>query len=204
MNVLLINGSPHERGCTFTALEHVARTLRERGIETELFHIGSAPVGGCIACGGCGRAGKCVFDDCVNEALIKANEADGLVFGTPVYFGSPNGSMVAFMDRLFKIGSFCYKPAAVVSSTRRGGSTAALDVLLKYPAYSQMPIVSADYWPLVHGNTPDEVKQDAEGLFTMETVGRNMAWLLKCIEAGRAAGVEPEIVNKEVWTNFIR
>ncbi len=204
MKVLLINGSPNERGCTFTALERMAAVLNERGIETEIFHIGKKPVGGCIGCRSCRSTGKCVFDDCVNEALELAKSADGFVFGTPVYFASPNGSMVAFMDRLFYAGSFCHKPAAVVASARRGGCTASLEVLMKYPTYNQMPVVTSDYWPIVHGNTREEVLQDEEGMYTMEVMGKNMAWMLKCIEAGKNAGIEPEREEKEIWTNFIR
>lgn len=204
MNVLLINGSPHKNGCTYTALAHMAKALNEREIATEIFHIGARPVGGCIACGQCASTGRCYMDDCVNKALEKAEQADGLVFGAPVYFASPAGSMIGFLDRLFNAGSFCHKPAAVVASARRGGCTASLEVLNKYPTYNQMPLVSADYWPLVHGNTPEEVLQDAEGLFTVETLARNMAWLLKCIEAGKNAGIRPETVKKNTWTNFIR
>ncbi|MEE0742223.1 MAG: flavodoxin family protein [Emergencia sp.] len=204
MKVLLINGSPHEKGCTYTALSRVAQTLNQRDIDTEILHIGSGSIPGCTACSGCSRTKRCVFDDAVNQAIEKAEGADGLVFGTPVYFSSPAGSMVSFMDRMFNAGSFYHKPAAVVASARRGGCTSALDVLLKYPTYQQMPLVSGDYWPIVYGNTPEEVLRDEEGIFTMETVGRNMAWLLRCIEAGRNAGAQPETVKKEIWTNFIR
>jgi len=204
MKVLLINGSPNEKGCTFTALERMAQVLEERGIETEIFQIGKGAVRGCIGCRTCWRTGKCVYDDCVNEALELAKSADGLVFGTPVYFASPNGSMVSFMDRLFYAGSFCHKPAAVVASARRGGCTASLEVLLKYPTYNQMPVVTSDFWPIVHGNNREEVLQDEEGMYTMEVMGKNMAWMLKCIEAGKAAGIEPERETKEIWTNFIR
>ncbi|HHV46423.1 MAG TPA: flavodoxin family protein [Tissierellia bacterium] len=204
MKVLLINGSPNEKGCTYTALNEISNELIKNGIETEIFHIGNKPIGGCIACGKCEELKKCVFEDAVNIALKKAMDADGFVFGTPVYFGSPNGSMISFMDRLFKIGNFAHKPAAVVASARRGGTTASLDVLLKYPAYMQMPIISADYWNMVHGNTPEEVMQDKEGIHTMRVIGRNMAWLLKCIEAGKSKGIFPDRSLKEVWTNFIR
>lgn len=204
MKVLLINGSPHEDGCTYTGLRHVAEILEAKGIETEIFHIGRTPVGGCVGCRRCGETGRCVFDDCVNRALEKSRGADGFVFGTPVYFASPNGSMVAFMDRFFSAGSFAHKPAAILASARRGGCTAALDVLAKYPTYNQMPLVSADYWPIIHGNNPQEVEQDEEGIFTLEVLGRNLAWLLKCVEAGKGAGIEPELVTKTAWTNFIR
>ncbi|MDL2293892.1 flavodoxin family protein [Ruminococcaceae bacterium OttesenSCG-928-D13] len=206
MRVLLINGSPHEAGCTHTALGRVAETLEGRGVKAELYHIGKAPVGGCTACGACGKTGRCAYNDGVNRVLEMAGGFDGFVFGAPVYYASPNGSMVAFMDRLFQAGggALRHKPAAVVASARRGGCTAAIDVLAKYPTINQMPLVSGDYWPIVHGNTSEQVLQDAEGMFTMETVGRDMAWLLRCIEAGRAAGIMPDIVEKEAWTNFIR
>ena len=204
MKVLLINGSPNEKGCTYTALERMTEVLEKEGIETEIFHIGKTPVGGCTGCGGCGKTGRCVYQDSVNEALDRAEDADGFVFGTPVYFASPNGSMVAFMDRFFYAGSFCHKPAAVVASARRGGCSASLEVLMKYPTYNQMPVVSSNYWPLVHGNTREEVLQDEEGMYTMEVMASNMAWLMKCIEAGRKAGIEPERKPKEIWTNFIR
>ena len=206
MKVLMINGSPHEKGCTFTALERMAQVLEERGIETEIFHIGKKPVGGCVACGGCRDKDKCVFEDSVNEALELAKSADGFVFGTPVYYASPNGSMIGFMDRFFRAGDamLTYKPAAVAASARRGGCSASLEVLMKYPTYAQMPVVTSSYWPLVHGNNREEVLQDAEGMYTMEVMGKNMAWMLKCIEAGKAAGIEPEREEKEIWTNFIR
>lgn len=204
MKVLLVNGSPNEKGCTYTALKEVSDELVRNGIETEIFHIGKKPVGGCIACGKCEKLKKCVFDDTVNIALEKANKADGLVFGAPVYFASPNGSMIAFMDRLFNAGNFAFKPAAVVASARRGGNTASLDVLLKYPTYMQMPLISADYWNMVHGNTPEQVMEDLEGLHTMRTIGKNMAWILKCIEAGKQQSILPERRVKESWTNFIR
>ncbi len=204
MKVLLINGSPHETGCTYTALAHLAKTLEERGVCTEIFHIGAKSVGGCMACYKCEGTGRCVLQDCVNEALEKAEGADGFVFGAPVYFASPAGCMVAFMDRFFMAGNFCFKPAAIVTSARRGGCSASLDVLAKYPTYNQMPLVSGDYWPLVHGNTSEETALDEEGLFTMETVGRNMAWLLSCIQAGEQSGIVPERVDKKTWTNFIR
>lgn len=204
MNVLLINGSPNEKGCTYTALSYLSQVLEKRGIDSEILHIGKAPVGGCIACGKCDQLGKCVLEDSVNKALEKAEDCHGFVFGSPVYFASPNGSMIGFMDRLFHIGNFAHKPAAVVASARRGGCTATLDVLLKYPMYNQMPVVSADYWPIIHGNTPEEVLQDKEGLFTLDTLGRNMAWMLNCIEAGKANGVIAEEVEKDVWTNFVR
>ncbi len=206
MKVLLINGSPNKNGCTFTALNEVAQELNHGGIETEIFHIGSQPVRGCIGCRGCTKTkGKCFFDDGVNEALELAATADGFVFGSPVYYASANGSLAAFLDRLFFAGEcFAYKPGACVVSARRAGTTAALDQLNKYLTIANMPVVSSQYWNMVHGNTPDEVRQDLEGMQTMRMLGRNMAWLLKCIKAGEAAGICLPENEQRVRTNFIR
>ena len=204
MKVLLINGSPHANGCTYTGLKHVAGVLKERGIDTEIIHIGAKPVGGCVACEKCSETGRCVFDDIVNIVLKKIEKADAIVFGAPVYFASPNGSMIAFMDRLFNAGNFNHKPACVIASARRGGCSASLDVLNKYPTYHRMPLVSGDYWPIIHGNTPAEVEQDLEGIYTLEVMAKDLAWIMKCIEAGKEEGILPEVDNKTVWTNFIR
>lgn len=211
MKVMLVNGSPHRHGCTDRALQEVARMLEENGVEAEIFWIGAKPVGGCIACGGCDRTGACVFDDAVNEFRAKAAEADGFVFGAPVHYAHAGASLVGFMDRLFysngRAGQpdvFRHKPAAAVASARRAGTTAALDDIQKFFTISQMPVVSSRYWNNVHGNTPGEVEQDAEGLWTMRQLGRNMAWLLRSIEAGRAAGLEPPAQEPGARTNFIR
>lgn len=206
MKVLLINGSPNAEGCTMTALREVASALQGEGIDTEILNMGTAPVPGCMACGGCASgAGRCVMDDIVNIALEKAEQADGLVLGSPVYYASPNGMFLAMLDRMFYAGDcFRYKPAACVVSARRAGTTAALDALNKYSLISQMPLVSSQYWAMVHGNTPDEVRQDKEGMQIMRTLGRNMAWLLKCIRAGKDAGIAPSAPEKRVGTNFIR
>ena len=204
MKVLLINGSPNEHGCTYTGLSEVAKTLGEAGIETEIFWLGNKPISGCQACSGCD--GRCVIDDVVNEALDRAETADAYVFGSPVHYASASGAMTSFLDRFFFAsgGMHAYKPGAVVVSCRRGGSTAAFDQLNKYLTISQMPVVSSQYWNMIHGNTPDEVRQDLEGMQIMRTLGRNMAWLLKCIEAGKKAGIEPSYPEKRVGTNFIR
>ncbi len=207
MKVLLINGSPNKDGCTFTALNHMSKTLNERGVETEIFNIEKTLTGGCLGCGKCGDTGKCIFDDSVNKALELAKDADGFVFGSPVHYASPSGVMMGFMDRFFCAGgaALVYKPAAIAVVARRGGCTAAFDTLAKYPTYNQMPLVSADYWPIIHGHgSPEELLKDEEGLATLETLARNMTWMLKCIEAGKKAGIEPEIVEKTAWTNFIR
>lgn len=203
MKVLLINGSPHKFGCTYTALSEVEKALNENGIETEIFHIGTAPISSCTACRGCSN-NRCVIDDVVNSALEKAEAADAFVFGSPVHYAGISGSMKSFMDRFFFAAEHKLKPGAAVVSCRRAGSSAALDILNKYMTIAQMPVVSSGYWNMVHGNTPDEVRQDLEGMWVMRTLGRNMAWLLKSIEAGRKNGLAfPEAEPKPI-TNFIR
>lgn len=206
MKVLLVNGSPHANGCTYTALCEVAGALEEEGIETEIFQVGTKPISGCLACGACMKTGRCVINDTVNEFLAKVETADGFVFGSPVHFASASGALTSFMDRVFygRGNLFAYKPAAAVMSCRRGGATATFEQINKYFTISNMPVVGSQYWNMVHGNNPDEVKQDLEGLQTMRTLGRNMAWLLKSIQAGRDAGVELPEREGKVATNFIR
>ncbi|MDD4599483.1 2-amino-4-deoxychorismate dehydrogenase [bioreactor metagenome] len=208
MKVLLINGSPKANGCTYTALSEVAKELENEKIETEIFHVGNKPIRGCIACGDCSRSksGKCVFnDDPVNNALEKAQEVDGFVFGSPVHYAGASGLITSFLDRFFYAGSgFQYKPGAAVVSCRRGGATAAFEQLNKYFTIANMPIVSSQYWNMVHGHTPEEVKQDLEGMQTMRTLGKNMAWLLKSIQAGREAGITLPEKEPQIVTNFIR
>lgn len=195
MKVLLINGSPHADGCTFTALSEVAKVLEAKGIETQIFHIGKSPVRGCIACGACGKLKKCAFDDDpANEMLRLMQEADGIIVGSPVYYAGPNGALCALLDRVFYAGgNFAFKPAAAVVSARRSGTTAAFDRLNKYFTINRMPVVSSQYWNGVHGFTPDDVRKDEEGLQTMRTLGHNMAWLLKSIANGKqpAPAIEP-------------
>ncbi|MCM1498297.1 MAG: flavodoxin family protein [Clostridium sp.] len=209
MKVLLVNGSPNEKGCTYTALSEIAKTLEENGVETEIFHIGNKPVRGCIGCNACRRNGNkgCVFDDdVVNRLAAKVKEADGYVFGSPVYYASPNGALLAVLDRLFySVGQYMqYKPAACIASARRAGTTATYDVLNKYIGINNMLMVPANYWNMVHGNRPEEVRQDLEGLQIMQVLGRNMAWMLKLLEAGEANDIKhPEVVEK-IATNFIR
>lgn len=206
MKVLMINGSPNEKGCTYTALSAVAAALGENGVDWELFRVGPEPVRGCTACGGCSGTGRCVFDDSVNVVLDKMAGCDGLIVGSPVHFASPAGSLIALLDRAFYAGRgvFAHKPAAAVISARRAGTTAALDVLGKYFSISQMPVVSSTYWNMVHGSTPEDVAKDAEGLQTMRNLGRNMAWLLRCIAAGRENGALPPAAEHGARTNFIR
>jgi len=206
MKTLLINGSPHEKGCTYTALREVQKELEKNGIETELFWIGTKPVAGCIACGRCDELGRCIFQDAVNEAAAKLDGIDALVIGSPVYYASASGQITSFLDRLFYSAGdkLRGKPAAAVVSCRRGGATAAFDQLNKYFSINCMPIITSQYWNQVHGNTPEQVLQDAEGLQTMRTLAVNMAWLLKSIEAGRKAGIPAPQYETHVATNFIR
>lgn len=202
MKVLLINGSPHKEGCTYTALREVAGALEKNGIETELFHIGAKPVYGCTACNKCFELGRCVLnDEAYNALLDRCIEADGLVIGTPVYFAGANGSLCALLDRLFfSAGSrLRYKPGAAVVSCRRGGASAAFDRLNKYFTISQMPVVSSKYWNSVHGFEPSDVKKDLEGLQTMRALGANMAWLLKSIRAGEGP---IELDEPKAFTSF--
>lgn len=204
MKALLVNGSPRANGCTFTALTELKKTLEQEGVEVELVQIGNKDVRGCIACRKCATIGKCVFDDVVNEVAPKFAECDAFVIGSPVYYGSPNGTAVSFLDRLFfstKSIDKSMKVGAAVVSCRRGGNTATFDMLNKYFTISNMPIVSSQYWNMVYGSTPEEVLQDAEGLQTMRTLGRNMAFLMKCIALGKEKYGLPE---KEpiTFTNF--
>ncbi|GAB6111853.1 flavodoxin family protein [Desulfomicrobium salsuginis] len=210
MHVILVNGSPHPHGCTFTALETVAAALDEWGVTTEIFQVGTKPLSGCIACRKCAKLGRCVFDDRVNEFVDLAEKADGFVFGSPVHYAAAGGAMTCFMDRAFYSSSgagrpvFRLKPAAAVASARRAGTTATLDQLNKYMTLAEMPIVSSRYWNMVHGNTPDEVRQDLEGMQIMRVLGRNMAWLLRCKEAALKAGIPMPEAEQKVVTNFIR
>ncbi len=206
MKVVLLNGSPHKDGCTYTALSEAARVLEDQGIDTEILQLGTRPVRGCIACGACSKTGRCTFDDDVANLWIdKIKEADGLIAGSPVYYAGPNGAFCAVLDRIFYAAgsAFRFKPAAAVLSARRGGASASFDRLNKYFTIAEMPVVASQYWNAVHGNTPQEVKQDREGLQIMRTLGRNMAWMLKAVEQQRNADGVPE---REPWTptNFIR
>ena len=206
MQVLLVNGSPHAKGCTFTALSEIAAELEKQGIGSQIFQLGTQPIAGCIGCGACRKTGRCFRDDKVNEALALVPEFDGFVFGSPVYYASASGQLESFLDRLFFSGSslFANKPGAAVVSCRRGGASAALEQINKYFGMNNMPVVTSIYWNQVHGNTPDEVRQDAEGLQTMRQLARNMAWMLRCFEAGKAAGVPLPEKEPVIRTNFIR
>ena len=206
MHVLLINGSPHKQGCTDAALREVAATLQEAGIETTIFHIGAAPVGGCVGCGGCAKAGKCVFGGPVADVLPLLEKADGVVFGAPVHYATAAGSMLGFMHRLAMSGGtyLRHKPAAVVTSARRAGTTTALEAMEKVPQFFEMPLISSTYWPMVHGGKAEEAALDEEGMQIMRNLGRNMAWMLRCIEAGKAAGIETPQAESGKRTSFIR
>ncbi len=205
MKVLLVNGSYHEKGCTYTALAEVAKALNANGVETEIYWLGQNQVSGCKGCWACKKIKKCVIDDGMNEFVEKAAEFDGYVFGSPVYYASAAGALVSFMDRVFYSGGkyLAYKPAAAVVSCRRAGASTTFDVINKYFTINNMPIVGSNYWNEIHGNTAEEAAQDAEGLQTMRMLGNNMAWLLKCIALGKEAGIAPES-EKKIWTNFIR
>lgn len=207
MKVLLLNGSTRKNGCTYLALSEVAKALNAEGVETEILQMGGGPVRDCIGCNGCAGNGRCVFcDDLVNEIIAKATEADGFVFGSPVYYAHPSGQVLSLLDRLFYAGggAFAHKPGAAVVTARRAGTTASLDVLNKYMTDAQMPVVTSTYWNMVFGPAPELVAQDKEGLQTMRNLGRNMAWLLKCIQAGAQQGVMPPAAETDHWTNFHR
>lgn len=204
MKVLLLNGSPRAKGCTYTALKEVSLALEESGVQTEILHVARGAVRGCIACGKCFATQRCIFgDDDVNPVLDKMEEAHGLIVGSPVYYASPNGTMLSFMDRMFYAGAkrMAYKPGASVVSARRAGTTASLDVMNKYFMICNMPLVPSQYWPMVHGSDPKDVQKDEEGLQIMRTLGRNMAWMLKCFAQGEAPPMPEE---KGLRTDFIR
>ena len=209
MKVLLINGSCNINGCTYTALDEISRTLNNQGIETEIIQLGSSPYRDCIGCNNCRKTedSKCVFDDVVNQIIEKAKTSDGFIFGSPVYYAHPSGRLLSVMDRVFYAGGkhFAYKPAAAIVSARRAGTTASLDAITKHFTINNMPVVSSNYWPMVHGgqNKPEHVKQDLEGLQVMRTLGRNMAWLLKCIELGKENNINRPELEERVATNFI-
>lgn len=205
MKVLLLNGSPHAKGSTYTALHEMETVFHRQGIETELIQVGHLPVRGCIACGGCRKAGKCVFDDIVNTLAPKFQEVDGLVVGSPVYYASANGTLVSVLQRLFYSTGFdkTMKVGAAVASARRGGLTATFDELNKFFTISGMPVASGQYWNGIHGNNAAEACQDAEGLQMMRTLAANMAFLMEAIARERTSAGLPEKEPK-TFTNFIR
>ena len=205
MKVLLINGSPHEKGCTYTALSEAAAELEKNGVETEIVWTGTNPVRGCIGCGGCKKAGKCVFnDDVLNSILEKAKTVDGYIFGSPVHYAAMSGTMSCVMDRLFMAGgaSMQYKPAARISSARRAGTTATYDQFGKYIGINRMLNVPSQYWNMVHGSKAEDVQKDKEGLQIMRTLGKNMAWLLKVLECAKENGIELPENETPIKTGF--
>ncbi len=206
MKVLMLNGSANQNGTTYTALAEIGKVLEQEGVEYEIFQIGGRPVRDCIGCGQCSEKG-CVFtDDEVNEFVALAKEADGFIFGTPVYYAHPSGRIQSFLDRVFYSSGrvFTYKPAAAVAVARRGGSSASLDVLNKYFGICQMPTVGSTYWNMVYGANAQDALLDEEGLQTMRNAARNMAWMLKCFEAGKEKGIELPKAERGARTNFIR
>ena len=210
MKVLLVNGSPHEKGCTNAALREIESVLKEEGIAVGHFWLGVQPLSGCIACGSCAGSGKCAVNPKANEFRAAAASADGFIFGSPVHYAAISGAMTSFMDCAFFSDSrsggntFYMKPAAAVLSARRAGTTAAFDQMNKYFTIQGMPVVSSCYWNMVHGACAEDVAQDGEGLYTMRTLGRNMAYILKCLEAGRNSGLPLPKKEQPVRTNFIR
>ena len=206
MKVLILNGSPKVNGNTAFALEQMVEVFHAEGVETEILQIGSQVISGCIGCGACYKTGKCVFNDLVNETALKLQEADGLVIGSPVYYAAPNGTLLSFLDRLFyssgRIDKTMKVGAAVVCA-RRGGTTAAFDVLNKYFTISGMPVASSTYWNMIHGAKPGDAQQDAEGIRTMRNLARNMVFMMKSIALGKEAMGLPE-PEKKTFTNFIR
>lgn len=210
MRVLLINGSPNEKGCTFTALNEISQTLNSEGIETEIYHIGKDPIAPCRACRACGKIGHCVIKDRVNDFVEYAGHFDGYVIGSPVHYGSASGSLVPFLDRAFFVdfmsgrNSFMHKPGAAIVSARRAGTTATIDQLNKYFQINQMPVISGRYWNMVHGQNPDDVRKDEEGMQNMRILARNMAYHLKCKEAAQKVGIFPPKQEEVVFTNFIK
>lgn len=205
MKVLMINGSPHTKGNTALAFDEMIKVFHEQEIETEIVNIGNKDIRGCIACRKCAELGRCVFDDIVNEIAPKFEKADGIVLGTPVYYGGPNGTMISFADRLFFSTRFpkAMKVGAAVTVARRGGNTATFDVMNKYFSISNMPIATSQYWNMIHGRAEGEAAQDPEGLQTMRTLAQNMSFLIKSIALGKAQYGMPKYETIQ-FTNFIK
>ena len=207
MKVLMVNGSPHEKGSTHAALCEVGKALAENGVDWEILQVGHLALRGCQGCGACSKLdGQCVWDDdIVNAGLAKSAEADGFIFGSPVHYAGITGALKCYLDRSFFAGRrFAGKPGAGVAVCRRGGSTAALEQLEKYFTIAQMPVVSSHYWNMVHGGNAEEVKRDEEGMQVMRRLGHNMAWMLRCLEEGKKQNIVPHYDEPRVWTNFIR
>ncbi len=209
MKVLLINGSPNKEGSTYVALNEISKTLIEEGIETQIYFIGTEPIAPCRACRACGKIGRCVINDKVNELLDIACDYDGFVIGSPVHYASSSGVIVPFLDRLFFADfmsgrkSFRLKPGTAIVTARRAGTTATIDQLNKYFQINEMPVISGRYWNMVHGAIPQEVTKDEEGMQNMRILAKNMAWILKCIECGKKALINPPQIEEPIYTNFI-
>ena len=209
LKVLLVNGSPHKDGCVRTALSEIATALDKEDVKSDVFWIGNQALAGCIGCGSCIGKRKCFREDVVSQFVQIMDNYDGFIFGTPVHYAGASGGLTSFLDRVFFIDEFngehfAGKPAAAIATCRRSGATAALDQLNKYMTDCNMPIVPSQYWNVVHGNTPDEIRRDAEGLQTMRTLARNMAWMLKCFSLGKEHGIAFPVHEKHTMTNFIR
>ena len=206
MKVLLVNGSSHLHGTTMRALEEMITVFAQEGVETEVIQLGGEPMADCLGCGGCGKTGKCVFDDEVNRFVEKAKTADGFVFGTPVYYAHPSGRVLSFLDRVFYSGGAAlrFKPGAAVAVARRGGTTATLDAMNKYFGINQMPTAGSTYWNLAHGRVAEDAEQDLEGLQTMRNLARNMVWMMRCFQLGREQGIPLPQSERGAVTNFVR
>ena len=212
MKVLLVNGSSHVHGSTMRALEEMVRVFEEDGVETEIIQIGGKPIADCLQCNRCSELGACVIkDDGVNDFVAKAREADGFVFASPTYFAHPSGRLFSFLDRAFYSNgshelyeAFMFKPGAAVAIARRGGTTATLDAINKYFGISQMPVAGSTYWNMAHGLTAEDIPQDDEGLQTLRNLARNMIWMMRCFEAGKAQGIPYPATEAEAVTNFVR
>ena len=206
MKVILVNGSSHLKGTTYRGLQEVAKALESNGVETEIYQLGSKPIGGCIGCGYCFKNNECFMKDKVNEFVELAKEVDGFIFGTPVHYAAASGSLTSFLDRVFYSGSdaLAYKPAATIVAARRAGTTATFDQINKYFTINNMPQVSSNYWNAIHGLSAEEAEKDIEGMQTMKILGNNMAWLLKCIELGKQNEIKHPSIESRTATNFIR
>lgn len=211
LKVLLFNGSPNKEGCTYTALKEISDTLQKEGIYSEIYHVGNDSIASCKACGACTKLGKCVINDKVNDFVEKAKNFDGFVVGSPVHYASSSGATIAFLDRVFysafrsgRGDIFKHKPGAAIASARRAGTTSTLDQLNKYFTINQMNLVSGRYWNMVHGRVPNDVLQDLEGMQNMRFLARNLAWTLKCIEAGRKLNINPPEQEEVIYTDFVK
>ena len=206
MKVLLVNGSPHAKGTTFAALEEIAKVLNKQGISTEIYQVGAKPIIGCLGCGYCRTHGECITKDVVNDFAAKVEDFDGYIFGTSVHYAAATGAITSFMDRVFFSAGkkLAYKPAAAIVACRRGGASATFDQINKYFTINNMPIVSSNYWNSVHAGSVDMLNKDEEGLQTLRNLGLNMSWLLKCLQAGKQAGIAWPQAEAKIYTVFAK